>query len=406
MPWIGSKIGRAICDGCYSASQDAHFTGRNDLKVIGAYLPRGYCSEVIYCPICIMTKDEAFGGKASLSMTWDMAETFFESHWHTPAKALELGYTTRMVQGEARPTHAMSSDGAVHVHVHIPQGCLSPDCDDKGKPPEGTPLESRLARGSGPAGLWSHADFKKKRRPSARGQTSTWRTRTSRSGKFDGWTRELRERMAGVNALNLELAHPTLQGKCELELGRKSPQRTRQWYLAALAELKQATFPPRWSQDSTREPQDVNSDSGSSVASSVAARRFWMSVCGCDSSEEDVPCEHAPKCSSLTFGSDEESVGSTSSVAESAIERPVSARCTGSSLEWPSDGSACQRLLSPILMQSLLHMWTQRKLVSLLRPLPALPTFQTEPLRSLPALPSDETEDGPTTTAIAMTEKA
>ena len=56
----------------------------------------------------------------------------------------------------ARPTHAMSSAGAVHVHVHIPQeDCLSPDClspapgrhlrppDGKGKPPDATPLECR-----------------------------------------------------------------------------------------------------------------------------------------------------------------------------------------------------------------------------------------------------------------------
>ena len=238
-----------------------------------------------------------------------------------------------------------------------------------------------------------------KKQPSATGQSSTWgpilKIRTSRSRKFI----DMREKCVIVNALHLELAQPKLPLE-ELELGRKSPQRTKQWYLARLAELK------RWSQDSKLEPQDVKSDTGSSVASSVAAREFWKSVCGCDSSEEDEPYEYAPKCSSLTFGSDEESVGSTSSVAESAIERPVSARCTGSSLEWPSDGSACQRLLSPILLQSLLHMWTQRKLVSLLRPLPALPTFQTEPLRPLPALPSDETEDGPTTTAIAMTEKA
>ena len=108
MPWIGSKIGRAICDGCYAASKDAHFTGRNDLKEIGAYLPKGNGSEVIYCPICIMTKDEAFGGQASLRMTFgimtkDKADALFASHWHTPEEALERGYTTRMVQVAARP---------------------------------------------------------------------------------------------------------------------------------------------------------------------------------------------------------------------------------------------------------------------------------------------------------------
>ena len=73
----------------------------------------------------------------------------------------------------------MSSAGAVHVHVHIPQGCLSPDCDGKGKPPEGTPLESRgtplqekadahetfskVGCGPGPAGLWHHTHFGKKK---------------------------------------------------------------------------------------------------------------------------------------------------------------------------------------------------------------------------------------------------
>ena len=104
--------------------------------------------------------------------------------------------------------------------------------------------------------------------------------------------------MVDVNALHLELAQPKLPRKSELDLERKSPQHTKQRYLARLVELKQATFPPRWSQDSKLEPQDVRSDSGSSVASSVAARKCWESVCECGSSEEDEPGENAPTCSS------------------------------------------------------------------------------------------------------------
>ena len=103
MPWSGSAYGRAICDGCYAASKDGNFTGRKTLKEIGAYVPKGNGSEVIYCPICIMTKPEAHGGLASHSMSWDKARKLFESHWHTPEEALELGYTARMDQVAARP---------------------------------------------------------------------------------------------------------------------------------------------------------------------------------------------------------------------------------------------------------------------------------------------------------------
>ena len=218
----------------------------------------------------------------------------------------------------ARPTHVMSSASVMHcpqdhhpslVHVHLcpPDGNL----ESRGTPLQenpGTPLEeadaheqfSKVGRGPGPAGLWSSEDLRRNRQKkmlSGTGQSScgvpwgpilsTRGSGTTRSGKFDGWTRELREGMVGVNALHLELALPKLPLK-ELELGRKSPQRTKQWYLARLAELKQ------WSQDLKLEPQDVKSDSGSSVASSVAARKCWKSVCRCDSSEEDEPYEYAP----------------------------------------------------------------------------------------------------------------
>ena len=109
-----------------------------------------------------------------------------------------------------------------------------------------------------------------------------------------------------------------------------------------MAELQQAKVPGRRSKDSKLEPPDVKSDSGSSVASSVAARRFWESVCQCGSSENEPP-EEVPRCGSLTLGSGDdgaESVGSTSSVADSAIERRVGAKLTGSSLARGSGGSA------------------------------------------------------------------
>ena len=101
-------------------------------------------------------------------------------------------------------------------------------------------------------------------------------------------------------------------------------------------------FPPRRSQASEAEPQDVKSASCSSVASSVAARELLQFVCDCGSSEDVEFCGNAPSCSSLELTSDggNESVGSTSSVAESAIGRRVGAKFIGSSLEWASGGSA------------------------------------------------------------------
>ena len=98
--------------------------------------------------------------------------------------------------------------------------------------------------------------------------------------------------------------------------------------LAKLDELKQTTFPPKWSQDAQMDFHDVKSDSSSSVASFVTARESFEFVCDdCGSLIEGDPDEDAPACSSLNLGSDDEndSVGSISSVAESAIERRVSA---------------------------------------------------------------------------------
>ena len=58
---------------------------------------------------------------------------------------------------------------------------------------------NNVGRGRGPAGLWSHHDFirssQKMTRSSAMGQSSTsvakLSTGTSRSGKFNGWAREI-----------------------------------------------------------------------------------------------------------------------------------------------------------------------------------------------------------------------
>ena len=124
MPWIGS---RAICDGCSAASKDADFTGKRMLKKIGAYVPKGNGSEVIYCPLCILTEDDARGGLTVFSMTEDMAQTLFEQHWHSPAEALELGYTTRIVQGEARPEPPETPVGhrdQNHPSQQVPPGMI------------------------------------------------------------------------------------------------------------------------------------------------------------------------------------------------------------------------------------------------------------------------------------------
>ena len=131
------------------------------------------------------------------------------------------------------------------------------------------------------------------------------------------------------DALNLEQAQPTLP-------------RGKRWSLARLVEFQQAMFPSRRSKDCKLESPDGKNDSGCSVASAFAARRSWESVCQCGSSESELP-EEVPRCGSLTSGSGDdgaESVGSTSSVADSAIERRVGAKLTGSSLARGNGGSA------------------------------------------------------------------
>ena len=99
-------------------------------------------------------------------------------------------------------------------------------------------------------------------------------------------------------------------------------------HLATLDELKQTAFPLRRSSDAQMDFHDVKSDFSSSVASSVTALKFFEFVChDCGSSVEGDPDEDAPACSSLNLGSadDNDSVGSISSAAESAIERRMSA---------------------------------------------------------------------------------
>ena len=167
---------------------------------------------------------------------------------------------------------------------------------------------SNSGGGTGPAGLWSHSDFVKKL-PRATGQSSTLEvtldTRTSRSEKVDGFRRQLLAGMKGINALQLDVVQS------------QSHSKFAEFCLATLAELKQTTFPPRRSEASKVEPEDVKSDSCSSVASSVAARQLMKFVCDCGSSEDIEIGGNAPSCSSLELNGDcsNESVGSTSSVA-------------------------------------------------------------------------------------------
>ena len=320
MPWSESEYGRAICDGCCAASKALNWRGRKHLKEIGAYVPKGNRSQMIYCPICIMTKPEAFGGQKSLSMTWDMAETFFESHWYTPVQLHELGYTTRMVQGEdvvekLDARNKMNEKfGVVEGKAFLPNeaqldgvtslqyGSSSAgessnvfiDVSD-GERPAG------LGGGKGPAGLYGHRhSFQIKDKPKKL-------TRSSTMGLINS--------MKLINALSIDLPfHPPAMLGC----GHKRPQRGPEMRMATLDELRQTKFPPRMSQDAQIDLQDVRSDSSLSVASSVAAFKFLELVCDdSGSSVQDDSDYPAPACSSLNLGSaddndSESSIGSSS----------------------------------------------------------------------------------------------
>ena len=117
--------------------------------------------------------------------------------------------------------------------------------------------------------------------------------------------KKLLERMEGINALYLE------------GVRSESDSEFTKYLITTLAELKRTTLPPRRSEASRVEPEDVKSDSCSSVASSVAARQLMKFVCDCGSSEDIEIGGNAPSCSSLELNGDcsNESVGSTSSVA-------------------------------------------------------------------------------------------
>ena len=167
-----------------------------------------------------------------------------------------------------------------------------------------------LGDGKGPAGLFSHRDYKNKGKPKKM-------TRSSTMGQIN----ELKL----LNALSIDGPfHPPEMLGC----GHKRSQRGKEMRLAKLDELRRMTFPPKRSQDAQMDFHDVKSDSNSSVASSVTALKFFEFVCdNCGSSAEGDRDEGAPACSSIDLGSEDEneSVGSISSVAESAIERRVSA---------------------------------------------------------------------------------
>ena len=171
---------------------------------------------------------------------------------------------------------------------------------------------NNLGRGRGPAGLFSHHDFKTK---------SPRMTRSSAMGQSSR-TRGLCRDMYGINALNLDVVKPQFSPTAALEFGRNKTQRGQEMQLASLNELRRVTFPEKLRQETRMDVPDVKSDSSSSVASSVTALKFFEFVCDdCGSSVEDSPCEGAPTCISLNLGSadDNDSVGSFSSVAELSL---------------------------------------------------------------------------------------
>ena len=181
----------------------------------------------------------------------------------------------------------------------------------------------KLGGGTGPGGTWRHGDFPKKvTLPSAWWQNSIFEvTQDTRMSWFERIPRFKRKKpsgnrrllsnkkllqgMEGINALQLE------------SVRSESDSKFTEYFITTLAELKRTTLPPRRSEASRVEPEDVKSDSCSSVASSVAARQLMKFVCDCGSSEDIEIGGNAPSCSSLELNGDcsNESVGSTSSVA-------------------------------------------------------------------------------------------
>ena len=81
MPWSKIKYGRAVCNSCRWGSKRYNLTGYNDVRSISGYLKRKVFPEPIWCPLCVLTQEDAAGGLAALEMTEEKALAERALHW-------------------------------------------------------------------------------------------------------------------------------------------------------------------------------------------------------------------------------------------------------------------------------------------------------------------------------------
>ena len=76
-----NKSGRAICNTCGWASKRNNLTGYKDVLTICGYLKRKVYPEPIWCPLCVLTQEDAAGGLVALEMTEKKALAERALHW-------------------------------------------------------------------------------------------------------------------------------------------------------------------------------------------------------------------------------------------------------------------------------------------------------------------------------------
>ena len=247
-----------------------------------------------------------------------------DSGLNTEASTTAMAFEQEMQQEKVmeKPAETRNVAGDPGLNTEASTAAMAFQQEMQQEKVEEKPTE--LGSGTGPGGTFSHRDVPKKVKPPlARWQNSTFEiTLDTRRSWFDSHQNykrskvrssnrrllsngKLLQEMKGINALQLDSVRS--------EFHSKFPGS----YIATLDELRQTTFPPRRSEASKIEPEDVKSVSCSSDASSVAARQLMKFVCDCDSSEDIEIGGSAPSCSSLELNGvcSNESVGSTSSVA-------------------------------------------------------------------------------------------
>ena len=106
MPWSNRKYGRVICDACDWASKRKDLTGYKDVLTICGYLKRKVYPEPMWCPLCVLTQEDAAGGLVGLGMTEEKAQAEFALHWlpnEKLAEAHDAAEQALAVRSSAKP---------------------------------------------------------------------------------------------------------------------------------------------------------------------------------------------------------------------------------------------------------------------------------------------------------------